>query len=88
MIGGTLAVEDVNTKSDDVVEVHKYTLFLCSLDVGNIDDQCRGPIIMETDHPAGSFKVLHLLVQQVTFLNEYSVYESSAAIVSKFDMMI
>ena len=54
MIGGTLAVEDVNTKSDDVVEVHKYTLFLCSLDVGNIDDQCRGPIIMETDHLAGS----------------------------------
>ena len=38
----TLAVEDVNAKSDDVVEVHKYTFFLCPLDVGNIDDQCRG----------------------------------------------
>lgn len=34
----TLAVEDVNAKSDDVVEVHKYTFFLCPLDVGNIDD--------------------------------------------------
>ena len=48
----TLAVEDVNTKSDDVVEVHKYTLFLCSLDVGNIDDQCRGSSIKERDHLA------------------------------------
>ena len=50
----TLAVEDVNTKSDDVVEVHEYTLFLCSLNVRNIDDQSRGPSIMETDHLAGS----------------------------------
>ena len=44
-----LAVEDVNTKSDDVVEVHNYTLFLCSLDVGNIDDQCGGPRMKEID---------------------------------------
>ena len=28
-------------------------LFLCSLDVGNIDDQCRGTIIKEKDHLAG-----------------------------------
>ena len=26
------------------------TLFLCSLDDGNIDDQCRGPSIKENDH--------------------------------------
>ena len=52
MIDGTLAV---NTKSVDVVDVHKYTLFLCSLDVGNIEDQCRGICsIMETDHLAGT----------------------------------
>ena len=25
------------------VIVHNCTIFLCSLDVGNIDDQCRGP---------------------------------------------
>ena len=29
------------------------TLFLCSLDVGNIDDQRRGPSIKEKDHIAG-----------------------------------
>ena len=51
----TLTAEDVNAKSDDVVEIHKYTFFLCPLDVGNIDDQCRGICsTMETDHLAGS----------------------------------
>ena len=29
------------------------TIFLCSLDVRNIDDQCRGPSIKEKDHLAG-----------------------------------
>ena len=34
--------------------VHNCTIFLCFLDDGgNIDDQCRGPIIMEKDHLAG-----------------------------------
>ena len=32
--------------------VHKRTIFLCSLDVGNIDDQCRGPSIKERYHLA------------------------------------
>ena len=35
------------------VLVHNCTLFLCSLDVGNIDDQCRGPSKKEKDHLAG-----------------------------------
>ena len=34
--------------------VHDCNIFRCSLDVGNIDDQCRGPSMMETDHLAGS----------------------------------
>ena len=42
----------LNNESDDFV-VHNCTTFLCSLDVGNIDDQCRGPIIKEKDHRAG-----------------------------------
>ena len=29
------------------------TIFLCSLDVRNIDDQCRGPSIKEKDHLVG-----------------------------------
>ena len=33
--------------------VHNCTIFLCSLDVRNIDDQCRGPNIKEKDHIAG-----------------------------------
>ena len=33
--------------------VHNCTIFLCSLDVGNIDDQCRCPTIKEKDHRAG-----------------------------------
>ena len=27
--------------------IHNCTIFLCSLDVRNIDDQCRGPNIKE-----------------------------------------
>ena len=33
--------------------VHNWTLFLCSLDVGNKDDQCRGPSTKEKDHLVG-----------------------------------
>ena len=33
--------------------LHNCTIFLCSLDVGNIDDQCRVPSIKEKDHLAG-----------------------------------
>ena len=33
--------------------VHNCTIFLCSLDVRNIDDQCRGPSIKEKDHLVG-----------------------------------
>ena len=33
--------------------VHNCTIFLCALDVRNIDDQCRGPSIKERDHLAG-----------------------------------
>ena len=29
------------------------TIFFCSLDIGNIDDQCRGPSIKEKDHLVG-----------------------------------
>ena len=35
------------------VLVHNCTIFLCSLDVRNIDDQCRGPSIKEKDHLVG-----------------------------------
>ena len=31
---------------------YNCTIFLCSLDVRNIDDQCRGPSIKEKDQPA------------------------------------
>ena len=27
--------------------IHNWTIFLCSLDIGNVDDQCRGPRIKE-----------------------------------------
>ena len=30
--------------------VHNCTIFFCSLDVRNIDDQCRGPNVKEKDH--------------------------------------
>ena len=33
--------------------VHNCTIFLCHVDVGNIDDQCRCPGIKEKDHLAG-----------------------------------
>ena len=33
--------------------VHNCTIFLCSLDVRNIDDQCRGPNVKEKDHLVG-----------------------------------
>ena len=33
--------------------VQNCTIFLCSLDVGHIDDQCRGPSIKGKDHLAG-----------------------------------
>ena len=33
--------------------IHNCTIFLCSLDVGNIDDQFRGPSIKEEDHLVG-----------------------------------
>ena len=33
--------------------VHNCTIILFSLDVGNIDDQCRGPSIKEKGHLAG-----------------------------------
>ena len=33
--------------------IHHCTIFLCSLDFGNIYDQCRGPNIKEKDHQAG-----------------------------------
>ena len=33
--------------------VHNCTIFLCSLDVINIDDQCRGPNVKEKDHLDG-----------------------------------
>ena len=33
--------------------IHNCTIFLCSLDVGNIDDQRRGPTLKEKDHRAG-----------------------------------
>ena len=33
--------------------VHYCSIYLCSLDVGNIDNQCRGPSIKEKDHLAG-----------------------------------
>ena len=33
--------------------VHNCTIFLCSLDVRNIDDQCRGPNVKEKDHLDG-----------------------------------
>ena len=32
---------------------YNCTIFLCSLDVGNIDDQCRGPSIKGKDVLAG-----------------------------------
>ena len=32
------------------IVVHNCTIFLCSLDVRNIDDQCRGPNVKEKDH--------------------------------------
>ena len=32
---------------------HNCTIFLCSLDDGNKDDQCRGPSIKEKDHLVG-----------------------------------
>ena len=33
--------------------VHNCTIFLCSLDVRDIDDQCRGPSTKEKGHLAG-----------------------------------
>ena len=33
--------------------VHNFTIFLCSLDVRNIDDQSRGPSIKEKDDLVG-----------------------------------
>ena len=33
--------------------VNNCSIFLCSLDVGNIDDQCRVPSINKKDHLAG-----------------------------------
>ena len=33
--------------------VHNCTIFLCSLDAGNIDDQGRGPVTKEKGHLAG-----------------------------------
>ena len=33
--------------------VHECTIFLCSLEIGNIHDQCRRPSIQEKDHLAG-----------------------------------
>ena len=32
---------------------YNCTIFLCFLDVGNIDDHCRGPSIKEKGHLAG-----------------------------------
>ena len=41
----------VDGDGDDVV--HNCTIFLCSLDVRNIDGQCRGPNVKEKDHLDG-----------------------------------
>ena len=41
-----------NGMADDL-EVYICTVYMCSLDVGNIDDQCRGPSVKEKDHLAG-----------------------------------
>ena len=40
---------EVTLRVAQIVE-HNCTLFLCSLDVGNIGDQCRGASIKEKDH--------------------------------------
>ena len=39
--------------------VHNCTIFLCSLDVGNIDDQCRGPSIREDINRKKTFSFRH-----------------------------
>ena len=39
--------------------VHNCTIFLYSLDVGNLDDQCRGLIIKEKHHLAGQLTSLN-----------------------------
>ena len=36
-----------------ILLANNCTILLCSLDVGNIDDQCRGPSVKEKDHLAG-----------------------------------
>ena len=41
------------TVQTSYVLVHNCTIFLCSLDVGSIDDQCRAPSIKEKDHLVG-----------------------------------
>ena len=43
---------EVTLRVAQIVE-HNCTLFLCSLDVRNIGDQCRVPSIREKDHLAG-----------------------------------
>ena len=43
---------EVTIRVAQIVE-HNCTLFLCSLDVRNIGDQCRVPSIKEKDHLAG-----------------------------------
>ena len=47
--------EDAGEEEKEVTVqlVHNCTIFLCSLDVINIDDQCRGPNVKEKDHLDG-----------------------------------
>ena len=40
---------------------HSCTIFLCPLDVGNIDDWCRCPSIKEKDHLAAPLRAWHQL---------------------------
>ena len=45
--------QDGQSQNSTQYLVHNCTIFLCSLDVRNIDDQCRGPNIKEKDHLDG-----------------------------------
>ena len=52
-VGGCeLEAKEITTDKAQLVVVHNCTIFLCSLDVGITDDQCRGLSVKEKGHLA------------------------------------